>query len=77
MDRETTILIIAQNGLKVAATLMSAKAVKLEKQAEKNAGKPEAVKLLKRAAKAKKLGSILLAGDEGITAYLREKDSEE
>ncbi len=77
MDKETTILIIAQNGLKTAATLLNAKAIKLEKRAEKAAGTPEGAKLAKKAAKTRKLASILLASDEGITAYFKERETEE
>ncbi|MGH9938302.1 MAG: hypothetical protein ACREAM_18825 [Blastocatellia bacterium] len=77
MDKETTIIIIAQNGLKTAATLFKSKSVKLEKQAEK-AGDPAAKsKLAKEAAKAKKLAAILTSADEGLAAYVREKESEE
>jgi hypothetical protein len=76
MDKENTILIIAQNGLKTAATLLGTKAVRLERQAEKNQGKPGAAKLTKQAARNRKLAAILLAADEGITAYLKERDSE-
>ncbi len=74
MDRETTILIIAQNGLKTAATLMSAKAARAEKQAEKASDPAVATKLKKSAAKFKKLASVLTASDEGITAYLKERE---
>jgi hypothetical protein len=77
MDKETTIIIIAQNGLKTAGSLFSAKVVRLEKQAEKAKDPAAKSKLTKEAAKAKKLASILIASDEGLTAYMREKESEE
>jgi len=77
MDKETTILIIAQNGLKTAATLFSAKSARLEKQAEKATDPAAKSKLAKKAAKAKKLAAALIASDEGITAYIRETESEE
>ncbi len=77
MDKETTILIIAQNGLKTAATLISAQAAKLEKQAAKTEDKQAAAKLMKKAAKRKKLAAALTASDEGIIAYIRESASEE
>jgi hypothetical protein len=76
MDKETTIIIIAQNGLKTASSLFSAKAVKLEKQAEKAKDPAAKSKLSKEAAKTKKLASILIASDEGLTAYMRENMSE-
>jgi CRISPR/Cas system CMR-associated protein Cmr5 small subunit len=77
MDKETTILIIAQNGLKTAAIFFSTKSDKLGKQAEKSEDKAAKSKLMKKAAKAKKLAAILISADEGITAYLREKEIEE
>ncbi len=77
MDKETTILIIAQNGLKTAATLFRTNAVKLEKKADKAKDPATKTKLTKDAAKAKKLSAILTSADEGITAYLRELESEE
>ena len=76
MDKETTILIIAQNGLKTAATLFASKVIKLGKQAEKATDPAEKAKLTKKAAQAKKLAAILTSSDEGITAYLRESDSD-
>jgi hypothetical protein len=77
MDKETTIIIIAQNGLKTAHTLFTSKSVKLEKQAGKAKDSATKTKLTKEAAKAKKLASILIAADEGLTAYVRENESEE
>ena len=76
MDKETTILIIAQNGLKTAAALFTSKAVKLANQAEKAKDPATKTKLTKQAAKAKQLSAILTSSDEGITAYLREMDSD-
>ena len=77
MDKETTILIIAQNGLKTAATLFSSNSVKLEKKAQKTADAAAKSKLTRKAAKVKKLAAILISADEGITAYLREKEESE
>jgi hypothetical protein len=77
MDKETTIIIIAQNGLKTASSLFTAKAIKLEKQAGKAKDTAKKSKLAKEAARAKKLASILIASDEGLTAYIRENESEE
>jgi CRISPR/Cas system CMR-associated protein Cmr5 small subunit len=76
MDRETTILIIAQNGLKAAAALFASKAAKLEKQAEKAKDPAAKTKLTKDATKAKKLAAILTSSDTGITAYLSEMDTD-
>ncbi len=77
MDKEMTILIIAQNGLKTAATLFASKAVKLDKKLQKETDKKEIAALKKRLGKAKKLASILTAADEGIAAYMRESIEDE
>jgi hypothetical protein len=76
MDKETTIIIIAQNGLRTASALFTAKSVKLEKQAGKAKDSAAKNKLTKEAASAKKLAAILIAADEGLTAYVRESESE-
>ena len=75
MNKETLILVIAQNGLKAAATLFVSKADKLAKQAEKSKDDKETAKINKSAAKAKKLASILVAADQGITSYLAEPEA--
>ena len=77
MDKETTIIIIAQNGLKTASSLFTSKSAKLEKQADKAMDSAAKSKLTKEAARAKKLASILIAADEGLAAYIRESDSDE
>jgi hypothetical protein len=77
MDKETIIIVIAQNGLKTASSLFTSKTAKLEKQAEKAKDAATKSKLTKDAAKAKKLASILIAADEGLAAYLRESAAEE
>ena len=77
MDKETTIIIIAQNGLRTASGLFTAKSHKLEKQAGKAKDSAAKTKLTKDAASAKKLASILIAADEGLTAYMRENGSDE
>lgn len=76
MDKETIIIVIAQNGLKTASSLFTSKTAKLEKQAEKAKDAAAKSKLTRDAAKAKKLASILIAADEGLAAYIRESDSE-
>jgi hypothetical protein len=75
MDKETTIIIIAQNGLKTASSLFTAKSLRLEKQAGKAKDSAAKSKLTKEAASAKKLASILIAADEGLTTYIRENGS--
>jgi len=77
MNKEMTILIIAQNGLKTAATLFASKAARLEKKLKNLTDKKEIAALNKRLGKAKKLASILTAADEGIIAYIRESGDEE
>jgi hypothetical protein len=77
MDKETTILIIAQNGLKTAATILNANALKQEKKVAKALDAQDKSKLSKKASKTKKLAAILISADEGITAYLREKEESE
>jgi hypothetical protein len=77
MDKETIIIVIAQNGLKTASSLFTSKTAKLEKQAEKAKDAATKSKLTKDAAKAKKLASVLIAADEGLAAYLRESAAEE
>ena len=72
MDKETITLIIAQNGLKTAATILAAKAAKQEKKANATAEAVEKAKLTKDAGKTKKLAAALLAADQGITTYLAE-----
>lgn len=73
MDRITLALVIAQNGLRAAATLLAAKAAKAEK-AGTGTG-PEAAKAKKDAAKAKKLAAALSAADAGITSYISDTES--
>jgi hypothetical protein len=77
MDKETIIIIVAQNGLKTASALLTSKSSKLEKQADKAKDAATKSNLTKEAAKAKKLASILIAADDGLAAYLRESASEE
>lgn len=69
MDRITLALVIAQNGLRTAAGLLTAKATKAETQAAAATG-AEATKLKKDAAKSKKLAAALNAADAGITSYI-------
>ena len=68
MDRITLALVIAQNGLRTAAGLLTAKATKAEAQAA--AGGADAAKAKKEATKARKLAAALNAADAGITSYI-------
>ena len=71
MDKETIVLVIAQNGLKTASLLLAAKVARLEKQLAK-AGDDKALvaKLTKDINKTKKLSAVLAASDDGLTSYL-------
>ena len=73
MDRLTLALVIAQNGLRTAATLLSARAAKAEGQAASASG-ADATKLKKDATRTRKLAAALTAADTGITSYLAESE---
>ncbi len=75
MDKETITLIIAQNGLKTAATILTAKATKQEKKASSATDPAEKTRLTKDAAKTRKLAAALSAADQGITTYISETQS--
>jgi hypothetical protein len=71
MDKETIALVIAQNGLTTAATLLTVKVGKLEKQlAKAGADKAAAAKLTKDLTKTKKLVAALSAANDGLASYL-------
>lgn len=72
MDKETIALIIAQNGLKTASTILTAKAAKQEKKAATTADAAEKARLTKDAARTKKLAAALVAADQGINTYISE-----
>lgn len=74
MNKLTIALIIAQNGLRTAASMLTANATKAETQAGAAAEKAEADKLKKKAAKSKKLAQVLTAADAGITSYLSDPE---
>jgi hypothetical protein len=74
MNKLTIALIIAQNGLRTASSLLTATAAKNDSQAAASTDKAEQAKLKKKAAKARKLAQILTASDAGITSYLSEPD---
>lgn len=75
MDKETIALIIAQNGLKTAATILATKAAKQEKKADTAVDGAAKAKLVKDSSKAKKLAAALAAADAGISTYLSEIQS--
>ncbi len=74
MNKITIALIIAQNGLRTSASLLSANAAKLDAQAAASTDKAEQTKLKKKATKARKLSQILTAADAGITSYMSESE---
>lgn len=69
MDKETIALIIAQNGLGTAATLLNAKAAKLQKQWEKAKTDADRAAIQKRITKANKLAVALKIANDGIVQY--------
>lgn len=71
MDKEMIALIIAQNGLGTAVTLLTAKAARLRKKAA-NATGDVATKLNRDATKAEKLATALRIANEGIVQYQAE-----
>lgn len=72
MDKETIALVIAQNGLGTAATILLAKKIKLEKQHGKAKTPAEAGKLAEQARRVEKLAIALKAADDGIKQYTAE-----
>jgi hypothetical protein len=74
MNKLTIALIIAQNGLRTSASMLSANATKLDAQAEAATDKAEQTRLKKKATKTRKLAQILTAADAGITSYISEPD---
>jgi len=74
MGKLAIALIVAQNGLRTAASLLAVNATKDEASSGKATDKKEADRLKKKAAKAKKLAQVLTAADAGITSYLSETE---
>ena len=70
MNRETIALVIAQNGLSTAVTILKSKAAKQEKAAEKATDKTQKAQLANAAKSTLKLVAALIAADEGIKSYL-------
>ncbi len=69
MDKETIALIIAQNGLGTAATLLNAKAAKLKKQWEKAKSDVDRALIQVQITKANKLAVALKLANDGIVQY--------
>lgn len=76
MDRETVVLVIAQNGLKTAATTLLVNAALLEKRILATTDPKEQARLKKDLARRKKLASALSAADTGLMQYLTESGVE-
>lgn len=72
MDKILVALIIAQNGLKTAATLLVGSKSKLEKQLSKAKTEEERSALQRKIEKSDKLAAALHAVDAGITDYQSE-----
>jgi hypothetical protein len=66
-----------RRSITTAATLFTAKATKLEKQANTTQDPATKTKLTKQAAQAKKLSAILTSADTGITSYLNDAASDQ
>lgn len=72
MDKEMIALIIAQNGLGTAATILAVKAAKLKKKLEK-AKTPEETKQIESSiTKTEKLSAALRIANDGIIQYQAE-----
>jgi hypothetical protein len=69
MDKETIALIIAQNGLGTASTLLAAKSAKLKKQLDKEGDDVKRAALEKKITKAEHLSTALRIANEGIVEY--------
>lgn len=74
MDKETLALVIAQNGLLTAATLLTAKAVKLQKAWDKAKTAEEKAAIQKQITKASKLSTMLKIVNQSILEYQQQTD---
>lgn len=72
LDKETVALIIAQNGLLTAATLVAANAAKLERRKAKSQDVVEIAALTRQIRKAEKLAAALRAANDAIAQYQAE-----
>jgi hypothetical protein len=69
-SRETIALVIAQNGLSTAVTILKSKAAKQEKAADKATDRVEKDKLANAAKSTLRLVAALQAADEGLKSYM-------
>ena len=72
MDKETIALIIAQNGLGTAASILAAKATRLQKLAAKETDTIKLAALNKQIRCATKASAALKAANDGIAEYQAE-----
>lgn len=70
MDKEMIAIVIAQNGLGTAASLLTAKARKIEKQIEKAKDDAAIEQLQKSLTSTRKLIAVLEAANVGVNEYL-------
>jgi hypothetical protein len=70
MDREMVALVIAQNGLSTAVTILRRKAAKQETAAEKACDPAQRTALANAARGTLKLVAALQAADDGIKSYM-------
>jgi hypothetical protein len=69
VDKETIALIIAQNGLGTAATLLNAKAARLKKQWDRARDDAARAVIQKQITKTQKLAVALKIANDGIAQY--------
>lgn len=72
MDKETIALIIAQNGLGTAATILAVKAAKLKKKLDKAKTPEDSRQIESDITKTEKLATALRIANEGIIQYQAE-----
>lgn len=70
MDKETLVLVIAQNGLGTCEAFLNAAVVKLRKQLDKAKTDEEKAKIQKDIDKKQKLARALNAADVGVKDYM-------
>lgn len=73
MNRLTIALIIAQNGLKAAAGLLTGQAKQWQNAADKESDAKKKAELLAKAKRRATLAKTLNAADAGIATYLAEE----
>lgn len=76
MDKETIVLIVAQNGLSTAATLLTASTRKIEKQLLKETDDAKRALLERKLTRAKKLATALTIADASVSQYFAETAAE-